>query len=47
MVEPNRTNRDRYSIAWNTETHRMSLDTDAPVDFNWNKFDLDDPKVRG
>ena len=47
MVEPNRTNKDRYSIAWNTETHRMSIDTDAPVDFNWNKFELDDPKVRG
>jgi uncharacterized protein (TIGR02466 family) len=47
MVEPNRTTRDRYSLAWNTETLTQSRDTHAEVNPDWNKFNLDDPNVRG
>lgn len=47
MVEPNRTKKDRYSIAWNTETHTMTRETFAERNPDWNKFDLDDLKVRG
>ena len=47
MVEPNITSKDRYSVAFNTVTHRMGPETDIPIDFHWNRFDLDDTKVRG
>tara|TARA_B100000524_G_scaffold293365_1_gene168111 strand:- start:53 stop:730 length:678 start_codon:yes stop_codon:yes gene_type:complete len=50
MVEPNMTDKDRYSVAFNTETYRYSSDphaTFAPCDNDWNKFSLDDPKVKG
>ena len=47
MVEPNTTSKDRYSVAFNTVTHRMGGDTDIPIDYHWNRFDIDDPKVKG
>ena len=47
MVEPNPTSKDRYSIAFNTVTHRMGTETDMPIDYHWNRFELDDPKLRG
>ena len=47
MVEPNTTSKDRYSVAFNTVTHRMGGDTDIPIDYQWNRFDIDDPKVKG
>ena len=47
MVEPNPTSKDRYSVAFNTVTHRMGTETDIPIDYHWNRFELDDPKVRG
>ena len=47
MVEPNTTSKDRYSVAFNTVTHRMGGNTDIPIDYQWNRFDIDDPKVKG
>ena len=40
MVEPNLTDKDRYSIAFNAVTHRMSMDTVAVQDADWNKFEI-------
>ena len=49
MVQPNETNKDRYSIAFNTLTHYQgnAYEADREIDPDWMRFDLDDPKVRG
>lgn len=40
MVEPNYTDKERYSIAFNAITKRMSLDSVVEGDQNWNRFDI-------
>ena len=40
MVQPNQTSKDRYSIAFNTETIRMSMDTAVEDNPDWNRFEV-------
>jgi uncharacterized protein (TIGR02466 family) len=42
MVEPNPTNKDRYSVAFNTETLMLSAGRPEPlrIDEDWDKFEI-------
>lgn len=44
MVEPNRTEKDRYSISFNVTSNKLSMSNDHAndVDPDWNHFPLDD-----
>tara|TARA_Y100000593_G_scaffold12786_1_gene23697 strand:+ start:33770 stop:34444 length:675 start_codon:yes stop_codon:yes gene_type:complete len=46
MVEPNQTNKDRYSVAFNTEIKYLGGDRDAfDIDRNWNQFDIENNEL--
>ena len=40
MVQPNQTSKDRYSIAFNTETIRLNMDTAVEDNPDWNRFEV-------
>jgi len=53
MVEPNVTDRERYSVAFNMNTDRltgapgnMDYETWIPIDEDWNKFEIENNEVK-
>ena len=53
MVEPNVTDRERYSVAFNMNTDRltgapgnMDYETCIPIDEDWNKFEIENNEVK-
>ena len=44
MVEPNRTEKDRYSISFNVVSHKLNMSNDHAMDIDpdWNHFPLNE-----
>jgi len=47
MVEPNQTNKDRYSVAFNTMTNRMDNNKDPfDIDRDWDCFEIENNELK-